>query len=192
MVVLSVSAGVAYEVYSEAREQNAAQRKAALNQQVLLRQSIDQNTIANIYTLGMETSKLLVQYPELRIYFEANEDYRVPPPKEDAAQRRDRLNQRFDKEPETTKQRVWTYCQVLSDFFEYTFVLRHLLPESDWEGWWFYFSDAYDESHLLRAYMTSRPNWYTIDDVLALPKDQRAAWYVEDKGRIARLKAERN
>ena len=191
MVVLAVSAFAAWNVYFEARQQNAAQREGAVRQQMLLRDSIDQNTIASIYTLGMETTKFLVQYPEIRVYFEASEDYRVEPRKEDPDQRRDWLYQRFDKEPDLTKQRVWTYCQMLADFYEYTFVLRHLLPERDWDGRWFYFCDAYDESPFLKAYFKSRPTWYTVDEVLALPAAQRAAWYEEDKKRIAQLKAER-
>ena len=187
--VLVVSALVASLIYYETQRQNTVQRVATLDQQKLLRQSIDQNTIATIYNMGMETSKLLVQFPELRTYFDANEDYRIRLPKPDLAQRMGRLNQRFDKESAATKQRVWIYSEVLSDFFEYTFALRHLLPESDWKGWWTYFSDAYDESHFLKAYMTSRPGWYTINDVLKLPKAQRDAWYTEDKKRIAQLNA---
>lgn len=192
MVILTVSAIFASLVYSEARDQNVAQRKAAQSQQTLLRQSIDQNTIATIYTMGMELQKILMQYPELRIYFDANLDPRTPPRKEDDAQRRDRLNKQFDKESNATQQRVWQYCEALADFFEYTYALRDLLPESDWNGWWTYFSDAYEESHFLKIFMTSRPGWYTINDVLALPKAQRDAWYLKDKTRIAQQNAKKN
>lgn len=190
-IVLSISAAIAWNVFNEARQQNVAQRGGAIRQQVLLRQSIDQNTIAAVYTMGNETTKFLMQYPELRPYFEAIDDYRTHHQKADPGQRQAELYRRFDNEPPLTKHRVWMFCQMLGDFYEYTYVFRQLLPERDWDGWWYYFCDTYDESAFLREYFVKRPTWYTIDEVLGLPEAKRVAWYEEDKKLTAKLAAER-
>ena len=192
VIVLSVSVYVARDLYNETQNQNKLVHKGGQNQLELLRKSLDQNTTATIYTMGLEVSKVLVQHPEIRVYFDRYGDYRALP-KEEIAQRQNRLNKRFDKESDKTKQLIWSYCEIQADFYEYVFLLRHLIRESDWKGWWTYFTDVYDESHLLRAYMTSRPGWYQITKVLAQSEQERKTWYSDDQKEIQRQKTiERN
>jgi hypothetical protein len=187
-LVLLVSVCFASISYLEVSRQNAIQRKAILHQQDNLRRSFQQNTAATVYAAGNETTKVLLQYPELRTFFEAIDDYRAAPPelndpsvkKRFMAQKHESLNKLFSESDAKTKQRVWTYTEMLADFYEYAFEFRAVLDEDDWATWWHHFCDAYDESPFLQSFLNTRAKWYTIRNYLTLPTDEREKWFASD------------
>ncbi len=149
-----------------------------------LKSSITQQTATDVYSVGLQTSTLLIENPEIRLYFEDVDDFfsaktmprssltsfraKIDRDKEWERQR-EIAEERLSRETSATRAKVWAYAEFLADFIELSFVNRNLLQPDDWKSWWYYICDQYDGSAALREYCRVRGGkdarkWYSFVD----------------------------
>lgn len=149
-----------------------------------LKSSITQQTATDVYSVGLQTSTLLIENPELRIYFEDVNDFfsaKAVPRNSSSGFRtksqrdeqwlvqRKKAEKALKNEAPKARAKVWSYAEFLADFLELAFVNRNLLQPDDWKLWWYYICDQYDGSAALREYCRVRGGedarkWYSFVD----------------------------
>jgi hypothetical protein len=153
-------------------------------------ESLRQNNLATIYTLGGELTKFDQENPKLSKFFEAEArkpwvterelwaEYEKLPEGRRTAEVRDEYAkmwadyQALDRDEQV---KVYMTCQRVADFSQIAFVQRHELPDDDWDAWWNCITDLYDESPLYRVFLSKRPGWYAFLD--AVKPENRAKYY---------------
>lgn len=156
----------------------------ATNEISSLNSSITQQTATDVYSVGLQTSTLLIENPELRKYFEDVNDFfsakaiprnlvsgfRTKSQRDEQWRiQREKAENALKNETPKTRAKVWSYAEFLADFLELAFVNRNLLQPDDWKSWWYYICDQYDGSAALREYCRVRGGedarkWYSFVD----------------------------
>lgn len=152
-VVIAAALVVAYYVGQSKQLQHLSETVRAHEK------AVKQNAVTAIYSLSNETSKIFVQYPEVRGYF-----YREDRGKKGMSD--DELRRAFDAEDPIKRARIRACCEMLADFMQQALEQHDLLSGDDWNTWWNYFMDAWDESPILRDYFNDRTYWYIVDEAL--------------------------
>jgi len=154
-------------------------------------ESLRQNNLATIYTLGGELTKFDQENPDLAKFFD--KDLRrpwiteqefwqqfdnLPKGKQTEELRQEykklweefsQLDEKKDKQGDGGKGRqvvVYMACQRIADFTQIAFIQRDVIPNHDWNTWWSYMTDQYDESPFYRAFLANRPTWYAFLDAI--------------------------
>ena len=129
-------------------------------------ESLRQNNLATIYTLGFEITKFQEEHPKVARFF----DKELPRPMTDQE-----MWEEYKKLPEEDQILVYVGCEKFADFSEIAFMQRELLPPDDWDTWWSYITDQYDESPIFRDFLSKRPTWYAYLE--AIKPENREEYY---------------
>jgi hypothetical protein len=165
-VVLLISAFVALIVFFEARKQNATQRENSTEQLTQLRNSLTQNNLTTIYTLGSEILKFQQAHPKLAKFF----DKELRP-----STTEEQLKEEYEKLSEEERTLIYLGSEQLADFSQIAFMQRDILPADDWDTWWSYITDQYDESPIYRDFLLKRSAWYAFLE--EVKPENRAKYY---------------
>jgi hypothetical protein len=120
-------------------------------------ENVRQANLLGIYSLNLESSKFFDAHPLLVKFF----DKMYRPEMTDK-----QLQEEFDKLDEAQKSLVWLGCDKVADLMQVTFLQRDKLPDADWNNWWNGMCDDYDESPMLREYVSKRRKSYAFIDAI--------------------------
>jgi hypothetical protein len=133
---------------------------ASMNENLL------QSNLLTIYRLNLETSKFFEANPRLIRFFDKMDRKAVS----DQV-----LMDEFSKLSDQDQTLVRLGCQKVADLMQVIFLQRMLLPAEDWDDWWRYMADQFDESPVLRDYLSKRQNWYAF--LAAIQPEKRDSYY---------------
>lgn len=149
--------------------------------------ALKRQTVASVYSLGIDVDKLAMQTPAFRRYFAPSADYFNTPklPAQHGAStlsveeqekkwNEGQLNSKKDFDAFTTgtsndpvkkaaeesenKALVWASAGFQADYMEYIFIHRDLYEDEEWKGWWQFLCQEYDDSPILRQFLARYEN----------------------------------
>ncbi|HEV3138371.1 MAG TPA: hypothetical protein VGZ26_10715 [Pirellulales bacterium] len=187
---------IAYEAFSvqntQLKEQIDSQAKASADERERFQRQLDvqrkhldqfvrafQNQqTATFYTQVYTTTRFLQDHPNLYDYFK-----RRPASKLTAKEHSDRVKARFETASAKEQALVLIGVELLADFMDTAYAQRETLrPETgEWNTWWNYFVDCYDENPILRDFLSTNPDEYTVAEMLK--PEHRDQQYVGDAHR---------
>jgi hypothetical protein len=122
------------------------------------RESFEQNNLATIYSLSLETHSFLKDNKSVAMHFD--KWYREK--KTD----RELLDDYKNATPEK-QLAIWHGCELIADFMQLCFEQKERLPEESWKNWLNYFCNLYEESPVFRKkFLLERGSWYTFEGEL--------------------------
>jgi hypothetical protein len=187
---------IAYEAFSvqntQLKEQIDSQAKASADERERFQRQLDvqrkhldqfvrafQNQqTATFYTQVNTTTRFLQDHPTLYDYFK-----RRPNGKQSAKEHSDLVKARFERASSEEQALVLIGVESLADFMDTAYAQRETLrPETgEWNTWWNYFADCYDENPILRDFLSTNPDEYTVAEMLK--PEHRDQQYVGDAHR---------